>query len=60
MKAILALTAVATAAGTFADSGSILAIPDDVSAERADELVASGSAVEHIEAEEAPKSKAKA
>ena len=61
MKAILSLTAVATAAGIYADSGSILANPDDVSAEKADELVTAGMAVEHVEeAEEAPKSKAKA
>ena len=60
MKKILVHTAISTVAGAYADSGSILAVPDDVSAERADELVTASMAVEHVEeAEEAPKSKAK-
>ena len=61
MKRILVHTAISTDAGAYADSGSVLAIPDDLSAERAKELVASGSAAEHFDdVEETPKSKAKA
>ena len=61
MKAILVHTATATDKGAYADGGSVLTVPDDVGAERASELVAAGLAVEHVEeAEDAPKSKAKA
>lgn len=61
MKAIQTHTAVIKNDNSRADSGEILSIPGDISAERAKALVAAGSAAEHVEeGEETPKSKAKA
>lgn len=53
MKAIQTHTAVIRDDQSRADAGDILKVGEDISAARAKELVAAGSAVEHVEIKEA-------
>lgn len=53
MKAIQTYTAVIKEDQSRADAGEILQVPGDITAARAKELVAAGSAVEHVESKEA-------